>query len=595
MLKVFKYSPPGNCQDSTERLKHKLCFNVCISLFLTMILVIIMNYTFGFTQILYLQWIVWCVFGTLAFLFKLHLINRVFTATFLLSSGVIFLTIVISITNTIQSPIMPWLCIVPLIAFWLLNVRHALFWLITCFIAYVFFLYLFLNRYEPPSMYNFYSGYNSLYAVFGQVLLLINVYVIGYDFERKKKNAIQEISQKNHELNATLIKLQIAKEELEEAQKHKDIFIAQMSHEMRTPMNAICGVSELLLSRRIEKDLIHILSNSSKQLLNIINDILDISKLQTGKFQIKNITYSLDELIQDVYSYTKKNCDEKNLHLHFSVNSIESVFIKGDPYRLKQVLHNVLSNAVKFTDDGCVTLDVYLNMEEKKIYFNITDTGIGMTEEELKKIFTLFSQANNSIHHIYGGSGIGLNISKQLLELFGGNITIKSNLNSGTEVNIAIPLMFSDINADLVQKEKSFISDEVKNALKNLKILLAEDNEVNRIIFTELIKSEIPQITIDTANNGEEAITKLESGNYDLVIMDIQMPKMNGLQTTQVIRNHSSEKIRNVCIIALSAYARKVEIDECIHAGMNDYLSKPLNKNELLAKAYKLLFSSNNY
>jgi len=246
-------------------------------------------------------------------------------------------------------------------------------------------------------------------------------------------------------------------------------------------------------------------------------------------------------------------------------------------------------------ENGSITLEVYFNMEEKKIYFNMTDTGIGMTEEELKKFLRYLARQTILFIIIYGVSGIGLNISKQLIELFGGNITIKSNLNSGTEVNIAIPLIFSDINADLVQKGKSFISDEIKNALKNLKILLAEDNEFNRIIFTELIKTEIPQITIDTANNGEEAITKLESKYYDLVIMDIQMPKMNGLQTTQVIRSHSSEKIRNVCIIALSAYARKAEIDECIQAGMNDYLSKPLNKNELLAKAYKLLFSSINY
>ena len=338
MLRLFNYTPPDNCEDSIERSKHRLCFNVLLSLTLSMLLVIFMNYTFAFTQILYVQWVVLSIFLGLTLLFKTGKIGRVFATTTLLATGMIFLSIVASITKTIRSPIIPWFCLIPLYAFWLLNGRHAVFWFITCLTAFLIFLSMALSGYTAPSEYDFFLGYNKIYAVVGLILLLINIYIIGRDFETKKTSAIDEIHQTNRELNKTLEKLQQAKDELEKAQKHKDIFIAQMSHEMRTPMNAICGVAELLTSKSVEKNLLSILSGSSKQLLNIIDDILDISKLQTGKFQIHNTGYLLEELIQDVYSHTKKLCDDKGLELHFSVSNIENVILEGDPYRMRQIL-----------------------------------------------------------------------------------------------------------------------------------------------------------------------------------------------------------------------------------------------------------------
>jgi signal transduction histidine kinase/CheY-like chemotaxis protein len=571
-------------------MKHKLCFNVCLSLFLSMVVVIFLNYTFGFSQIMYLQWIVWGIFGALAFLFKYHKISRVAATVTLLTTGAIFLSTVLSLTNTIQSPIMPWFCIIPLYAFWLLNGRHARFWLLISAAVFLFFLYLFFSGYKPASVYDYYAGNNGYYAVIGLLLLLVNVYLIGRDFEKTKKHAIDEINQTNQELNEAMASLQKAKEELEEAQKHKDVFIAQMSHEMRTPMNAICGVAELLSNKpgTLEKELVSILSRSSKQLLNIITDILDISKLQTGKFQMQHVTYLLDELIQDIYSYTKKNCDEKGLALQFSIHHVDNLRLYGDPYRLSQILHNVLSNAVKFTEKGYIGFDVAFNAAAKQLHFTITDTGIGMTDGELKKIFTPFSQANKSIHLRFGGTGIGLNLSKQLIDLFGGTIQIKSEAGFGSQVFITYPVeLATEADASLLP-EKTIISADMKKRIANLNILLAEDNEVNRIIFTQLLKSEIPDIHIDTANNGEEALHKLEAHPYDLIVMDIQMPKCDGLQATRLIRSHAVEKLRTVPIIALSAYARKAEVEECITAGMNDYLSKPIDKNELLQKVYHL-------
>lgn len=596
MFGLFKYTPPVWCTTSNDKSKYKLCHNVCLSLFLSMFPVIIMNYVFNFHQVWVAHWVTVIVFGLLLLLFRKHVLRIEITTNLFLGAGVVFIAYSILSSDTIRSPIMPWFGIVPLFAFWLLDARYAFFWLIVSAVCYAFFLVLALNNYSPGNKYDFFSGTHAYYAVFGLLLLLINIYVIGSDFEKKKKIAIDEINQTNNELVEALTDLKKAKEELEQAQKHKDIFIAQMSHEMRTPMNAICGVTELLSANYApaKKELISILSKSSTHLLNIINDILDLSKLQNGKFQVQVMPYMLDELIQDVYSYAKKGCDEKNLQFNLSINAVQNLHLLGDPYRIKQILNNILSNAIKFTDKGAVDFWIEYDKTRACVVYTIKDTGIGMTEDEIKKIFTPFSQANETIHIKYGGTGIGLCISRQLAEIFGGTIVLESQYGQGTVFTVTIPVQLYDQTREYTTAGRVAVSVAVLNSLKNLDILLAEDNEVNRIIFTELIRADLPEIKITTAADGEEAIHWLEKKKFDVVLMDIQMPKMDGLTATRIIRRHTSAAIKNIPVIALSAYARKSEVNECMEAGMNGYLSKPLNKNEFFFKVYEVLGFENN-
>lgn len=592
MSGLFKYTPPAWCTTSKDKSKYKLCHNVCLSLFLSMFPVIIMNYVFNFYHVWFIHWVTVFVFGILLLLFRLHVTKIEVTTNLFLATGVIFIGFAILSSDTIRSPIMPWFGIVPLFAFWLLDARHAFFWLIISALCYAFFLVLALNNYSPGDKYDFFGGSHAYYAVFGLFLLLLNIYVIGSDFEKKKKIAIDEINQTNNELVNTLADLEKAKEELEQAQKHKDIFIAQMSHEMRTPMNAICGVTELLSANTTtpKKELITILSKSSSHLLNIINDILDLSKLQNGKFQVQAVPYLLDELIQDVYSYAKKGCDEKGLQFSLSIDAVQNLYLLGDPYRVKQILNNILSNAIKFTEQGKIEFKIIYEEKQRAIIYTIKDTGIGMTEDELKKIFTPFSQANENIHIKYGGTGIGLCISKQLAEIFGGTIVPESRHGHGTVFTITIPAQLYDHSSAEIETGKLAITSALLESLNSLELLLAEDNEVNRIIFTELIRADLPDIRITAAENGEEAISWLEKKKFDIVLMDIQMPKIDGLTATRMIRNHASSVIKNIPVIALSAYARKSEINECMEAGMNGYLSKPLNKSELFLKVYEVLW-----
>jgi signal transduction histidine kinase len=467
MSGLFKYTPPAWCTTSKDKSKYKLCHNVCLILFLSMFPVIIMNYVFNFHHVWFIHWVTVFVFGVLLLLFRMHVLRIEITTNLFLATGVIFIGFAILSSDIIRSPIMPWFGIVPLFAFWLLDARHAFFWLIVSALCYVFFLVLALNNYSPDNKYDFFSGSHAYYAVFGLFLLLLNVYVIGSDFEKKKKIAIDEINQTNDELVEALTDLKKAKEELEQAQKHKDIFIAQMSHEMRTPMNAICGVTELLSSNTsaTKKELISILSKSSLHLLNIINDILDLSKLQNGKFQIQTIPYLLDELIQDVYSYAKKGCDEKGLRFGLSINAVQNLHLLGDPYRIKQILNNILSNAIKFTEKGTIDFSVVFEEKQKVVVYTIKDTGIGMTEDEMKRLFTPFSQANETIHIKYGGTGIGLCISRQLAEIFGGTIKLESQYRHGTSFTITIPVKLYDLNSGEIETDKIAVTGAVLKRL----------------------------------------------------------------------------------------------------------------------------------
>jgi PAS domain S-box-containing protein len=377
-----------------------------------------------------------------------------------------------------------------------------------------------------------------------------------------------------------------AKEVAEKSARAKDLFLANMSHEIRTPMNAILGMSRQLQKTTLsqqQQSFLDIIGTAAEHLLVIINDILDFSKLEAGKVTLEDIGFSMHELICNTSRVLKLKAEEKGLLFQLSI--AEEVFpvLKGDPFRINQVLMNLLSNSIKFTKRGSVTLQCNLKKnlpDRQELEIIISDTGKGMDESYLKNLFNKFSQEDESIARSYGGTGLGMSIVKQLIELMNGTITVESRKGEGTEVSIHLTLLKCD-ECELPKKDNSQVETHI---LANKKILLVEDNEMNRIVAETILNQY--GATITAAVNGVEALEAIRHNKFDIVLMDIQMPVMDGLEATQIIRHDIRS---NIPIIALTANAVKGEMEKCIQAGMNDYLSKPFEEEDLIRLIAKWL------
>jgi signal transduction histidine kinase/ActR/RegA family two-component response regulator len=387
---------------------------------------------------------------------------------------------------------------------------------------------------------------------------------------------------------------------VESASRAKSIFLSNMSHEMRTPMNAIIGMTAIARGAAGEERRIYALDKveeASSHLLGIINDVLDMSKIEANKFDLSNVEFELRELLQKTVSFVRFNMEAKRHKFTMKVGDNVPVLLKGDDQRLTQVLTNLLSNAVKFTpEDGEIGLYVSLVRTEHKVCevrFEVRDSGRGVSPENQKKIFRMFEQAESGTTRKFGGTGLGLSISRHIIELMGGNIHVESEAGRGSSFifTVKMPAVKND-NVHSAHEEKAGILSQSNDAFVGKRLLLAEDIEINREILISLLEG--TGLVIDTAENGIEALEKYKNnpGSYDLIFMDMQMPEMDGVEATKRIREFEKDELvfkKKVPIIAMTANVFKEDIESCLAAGMNDHIGKPLDINTVHEKLHAFL------
>ena len=429
----------------------------------------------------------------------------------------------------------------------------------------------------------------------------ISVYMSAFvirDNITKKAIGLGSVSMDISEREKIKNELIVAKEEAEKLSGFKDQFLANMSHEIRTPLSGIIGFTKILLRGNItkkQKEQLTTIKVSSDILLVVINDILDLAKIEAGKMILEETELNVRHLTNSILSTFELRLQEKEqtLHTHFDESIPECVL--GDPVRINQILLNLVGNAIKFTNKGG-SINVSVNLLKQDddtviIEFIISDTGIGILEDKLENIFDPFIQSNSNTSRIYGGSGLGLNIVKQLLDLMKGSITVKSQIHVGSTFTLNIPLKQTkkielEINREICNDNKSELLAKLKG-LKDIKVLIVDDMVINQL----LVKTIIEDIGFETeiAKNGKIAVNLLEKNNYDLILMDLQMPEMNGWEATKHIRNKMKLPKSATPIIALTADITEKNIIKCQEIGMDAYVCKPINETDLLQKVTQLI------
>jgi len=385
-----------------------------------------------------------------------------------------------------------------------------------------------------------------------------------------------------------------AKRVAEKSKEMQSQFLSNMSHEIRTPMNGIIGITRLLQGSELNQEQRHYLNTiitSSENLMFIINDILDFSKIEAGKIVIEETRFNLDSLLTTVQDLFTIRAKEKGIHLTLEKEDDVPTWVVGDSVRLNQILSNLIGNAIKFTEKGGVTIRISVIMADDThatLWFRVKDTGIGIPETKLGSIFQSFIQASSSTTRTYGGTGLGLTITKKLIELQNGKLWVRSTVGKGTIFNfklryeIAVSAREEDKNVQVLEKKSN---DLILNELKGIDILLVEDHPINQMLAIRVLKDWGFNVTL--AENGLIALDIIGNMDFDLVLMDINMPEMDGYMTTKEIRSGKYTTNSEIPIIAMTASAFIGDNQKCFKAGMNDYISKPFNPQDLLEKISK--------
>jgi signal transduction histidine kinase/CheY-like chemotaxis protein len=561
--------------DTLEQSRVKILYTFLILSILKLLIVI--PITINNNQLPQLRFALILLIGY-TFLLKILLIHKkyaVLIAHIMILLGLfIVLSILFGYAKTINIMALQFMFMMILSGFYLLNRRFGIFYSIIAVIPVILFMII---RGNLQNLNNTPEGLGSPAYEIMVFLNFITIILGHYLFHQALSRNVKEKQLLNE-------KLLIAVQEANIAAQSKSDFLSTMSHELRTPLNSVIGMAELLseeLTSPEQEENLKILNFSAASLHTLINDILDFNKLGSEKLYLESIGVNLHTLIHNIYSGLRVQAREKGLELILDMDKeIEQIPISTDPTRISQILFNLTGNSIKFTSSGSVRIEVkVLNKDENKVNvrFLIEDTGIGISKEKMEAIFEPFTQASTSTTRNYGGTGLGLAIVKRLLALFESSVNLESVEGKGSKFwfDISFNRNNQALENDSTGKEQIF-------DLNNLKILVVEDNPVNSLLLKKIFHkwNNLP----DFARDGYEALIKVSANNYDLILMDIHMPLLDGYETTIQIRQLADEKKATVQIIALTASVSTNLNEKIREAGMNDYLSKPYNPKELYTK-----------
>jgi len=489
-----------------------------------------------------------------------------------LSWSIGYVAYLAAMTGGINSPVMVWMTAVVLPAILLLDRMAAVFWVVVVFVANL--MLLLISQHGVVNSDINMANDVMAWTVANKLLVISLAMYVVFVTERMHRSQVAAMDHSNAELERT-------HQALLRAQAHKDEFIASVGHELRTPMNAILGLNGILrneLSAQPEDVIVvdHI-RRSTEQLLQVVNDILDFSQLQAGKLVLHEDEFALKETIAHVLANFQHKAHTKNITLHLDASSVHNMWVKGDRQRLIQVLSNLLDNALKFTAEG--RIDVRAQSVGGGVLFEVQDTGIGIAPDRQKQIFQGFEHADIQTNRQYGGTGLGLSICERLISLQGGTIGVSSVQGQGARFWFQIPLRsIATQDAKAAAEMARILVDQP------LQILLVDDNAVNLLVARMMLKKCFPKADVVEAISGAIALDKLRTQHFDLTLMDMVMPEMDGMQVTQTLRQTFPSPISDMPVLALTASANPVDKDRCLASGMNDVLHKPLDEQQLISK-----------